>query len=255
MYRKRDVDRKIKDHFGGRNYFTRDELYRFYLQYEPSLNPKTFGWRVFDLKKKNIISGVKRGVYIISDKQPFSPEIDNNIKEIAAHLTKRYAGAEWDYRLWTTKWINRFSHHLPFTYFYVVEFPFDQTESAFYVLYEKFPGKVFHRPDKELMLKNVVDLYEPIVVTNMIHRSPLQTLQGIKTPPIEKILVDLYVDSNLFYYYQGAELGRIYEKAMSLVSINYTRMLNYARRRGKHDEIKQFLNSILPEERKDIIND
>ena len=48
--------------FKNRPSFTREELLDFYMDFEPNLKEGTFGWRIYDLKKKNIIKPLKRGL-------------------------------------------------------------------------------------------------------------------------------------------------------------------------------------------------
>ena len=50
------VENKFIAEFKDRESFSRDELFDFFRLYEPDLKEGTFGWRVFDLKNKNIIN-------------------------------------------------------------------------------------------------------------------------------------------------------------------------------------------------------
>ena len=72
---------------------------------------------------------------------------------------------------------------------------------------------------------------------------------------LEKIMVDLFADENLYHFYQGSELINIYEKILERYSINFTKFFSYAIRRKKEQEIKQFMNNHIPNILEDIIND
>ncbi|SNT12150.1 SatD family (SatD) [Anaerovirgula multivorans] len=48
--------------------FTYRELYDFYCLKEPQLKQSTYRWRVYELKKANVIKPIKRGVYQLMDK-------------------------------------------------------------------------------------------------------------------------------------------------------------------------------------------
>ena len=230
-------------------------MYNFYLRYEPDLNPRTFGWRVFDLKKKNIIRVIRRGIYKVSDKQQYNPSVDKAMKRIVTYLEKTFYGINPDYRIWTTKWINEFSLHQVFKYFYIIEVPYEQTEIVFQELKGFRGGRVYHEPDKDLMYKYVIEGDEPIVVKQLIQRSPVKRIQKIKTPPLEKILVDLYCDENLFYMYHGSELREIFWNALGMYEINFTKLFNYAERRGRKNEIQEYLANNFPELLEDILDD
>ena len=52
-------------------------------------------------------------------------------------------------------------------------------------------------------------------------------------PEIEKVLVDIYCDTDLFAFLSGEEWEKIWGTAASQYVINKTRLLRYASRRGR----------------------
>ena len=60
------IGNKLIETFKERSSFDRNELYDFYLDSEPDLKESTFSWRIYDLKKKDIIKTIGRGLYVIS---------------------------------------------------------------------------------------------------------------------------------------------------------------------------------------------
>ncbi|MCB9211600.1 MAG: hypothetical protein H6609_19730 [Ignavibacteriales bacterium] len=253
--RKSKIDIEIKKCFKDRPSFSREELYDFYLKYEPDLNPRTFGWRVFDLKKKNIIRIIRRGIYKISDKQQYQPSVDKMMKKIVTYLEKAFYGNNPDYRVWTTKWINEFSLHQVFKYFYIVEVPYEQTEVVFQELKGLRGAEVYHEPNEDIMYKYVIEGEEPIVVKQLIQRSPVKRIQKLKAPPLEKILVDLFCDENIFYMYRGRELEEIFRNALLRYELNFTKLFNYAERRGRKNEIQDYMTNKFPELLEEILDD
>ena len=251
--KKNRVDREIKEYFKNYPSFSREDLYNFYLRYELDLNPQTFGWRVFDLKKKNIITAIRRGIYKISDKQQFNPQLDKELQKIARYLNGNFF--DLNFMVWTTKWINDFTLHMAFQTFYVIETPVEQTEVVFNKLKESGRFNVYHQPDDKLMYKYVIEEDVPIVVKTLISRSPLKRVKKIKIPSLEKILIDLYCDKKIFYMYQGNELIEIYRNALNNYVINITKLLNYARRRNRRDEIEEFLSNNFMEFIEELLND
>ena len=65
------IENRLIEAFKDRSSFNRDELYDFYLDFEPDLKENTFGWRIYDLKKKDIIKTIGRGLYVISYKPKY----------------------------------------------------------------------------------------------------------------------------------------------------------------------------------------
>ena len=91
-------------------------------------------------------------------------------------------------------------------------------------------------------MSDYVDLSEKsIIVKTLTTESPIRTIDGIRTPALEKILVDINIGSD-FYYLQGDEVFYIMRNAMSLYSINIPRMLRYASRRGVRETMQTILN-------------
>jgi hypothetical protein len=62
------------------------------------------------------------------------------------------------------------------------------------------------------------------------------------TPGIEKILVDLYCDKELFYSYQDDELSNIWTNIFKKYMVNKSTLFSYSRRRGKQKDIEEFMN-------------
>lgn len=47
----KSIENKLIEAFKERSSFDRNELYDFYLDFEPNLKESTFSWRIYDLKK------------------------------------------------------------------------------------------------------------------------------------------------------------------------------------------------------------
>ena len=91
----------------------------------------------------------------------------------------------------------------------------------------------------------------------MISRAPVQSVSYKKNstqiPTLEKILVDLFTDTDMFYFLQGIEKVYIFEAAIKKYTIDFSKMLSYAERRGKREELRKFLHEHLGEVVKDFI--
>ncbi|MFA6126340.1 MAG: DUF6577 family protein [Bacteroidales bacterium] len=79
---------------------------------------------------------------------------------------------------------------------------------------------------------------------DLISKSPVQKIGTYTVPLIEKILVDLYADTKLFTLFQGGELEFIFSSVLEKYSVNETRMLNYAARRGKKQDLALFIERL-----------
>ncbi|HHU98812.1 MAG TPA: hypothetical protein PLO80_09155 [Bacteroidales bacterium] len=251
------LENRLIEEFEKKESFTREELFQFYRYYEPELKEGTFGWRIYDLKNRNIIQPLKRGLYAISCKTRYKPDISPNLLKIAKQLSEKFS--EVKHCVWETVWLNEFMQHQTSrsTLFIEVEKGFE--ESFFYALKDNFHREVFLNPDEKTIDFYIAESNQPIVVKRLLTRAPLmkRAEKRVKfyTPALEKILVDLFAEERLFYYLQGGELMHVYENALSNYAINFTRLFSYAKRRERECDIKQFMTNHVFHMVKDIIGD
>ena len=250
---KNKIDKEIAEHFEDRKMISREELYDYYKKYDTDLKPQTFAWRLYDLKRKNVLQEIKKGFYRISDRKPYKPVIDEQTEKIYNRIVKEFFNQR--FVIWSTSWINEFTLHQAFQNFYILEAPYDVTEHVFYKMKELEIPDVFLHPDKEQMAKYIIDKDSPVVVNNLLLKAPVQKINKIYVPTLEKILVDLYTDKNTFYMYQGNELKEIFRNALKKYLLNYTKLFHYARRRGKEKELKDYMESNFKNEMGNLPDD
>ena len=105
-------------------------------------------------------------------------------------------------------------------------------DAVFYFLRDlKF--QVFINPSKEVLENYIPCETNPLIIKTLITEAPTQIIDNIKVPTLEKILVDIYCDNEIFISQQGAEMKTIFETAIYKYTLNKDKMLRYARRRGK----------------------
>ena len=248
------IENKIIEAFQGYPSFSQEELFRFYLQSEPDLNKSTFTWRIYDLKKKNIIKTIGRGLYVISYKPKYKPELSNNALTIARKTMERFDGIF--YALWEIPWQNEFSQHQTFNQMIVIEVEKEFEESLYYFLNDSLQIDFFLNPDEKQIKFYISESNNSVVIKRLISRAPTNKIKDKKTiipiATLEKIMVDLFADDNLFHAYQGSELICIFERILNRYNINITTLFSYAKRRNKEQEIKQFISTHIPNFLEDI---
>lgn len=249
------IEHKLIEEFKDRESFTRQDLFEFYRYFEPDLKEGTFGWRIYDLKSKSIIRPLKRGLYVISYKPKYRPEISQELIKLAKKVTYKFEDAK--HCIWETAWLNEFSQHQASRRIILIEIEKDFTESLYYELKDASRSELFLNPDAKTINFYIAESDYPVIIKKLITRSPIaiRTEKKVKfyTPLLEKILVDLFAEEKLFYYLQGSELMHIYENAISNYAINFTKLFSYAKRRDREQEIKQFMTNHLHHLVKDII--
>ena len=98
------IENKLIQEFKDRGSFTREELYDFFRDFEPDLKEGTLAWRIYNLKNKNIIKPLMRGLYSISYKPKYNPEISQELYKIASRISKQFEDIK--YCLWETEWFS-----------------------------------------------------------------------------------------------------------------------------------------------------
>jgi hypothetical protein len=237
------IENRLIKEFKDKKSFSKEELFDFFRHFEPDLKEGTFGWRVYDLKNKNIIKSIRRGYYTISSKPKYKPEISNEVVKLADHINERFDDIK--YCIWETQCLNEFSQHQATKKLITIEIEKDFIESLFYELKNLSRFDIYLNPDQKTIDLYISESANPVIIKKLITRSPVEkrTEKKVKLfmPLLEKILVDLFSEEKLYYFYQGSELIHIYENAIKNYTINFSKLFSYAGRREKEQAIRQFL--------------
>jgi predicted transcriptional regulator len=248
------TENKLIEAFKERRSFDRNELYDFYLHLEPELKESTFNWRIYDLKKKDIIKTIGRGLYAVSYKPKYKPVLSENVLKIARKTNEQFV--EVKYCIWETQWLNEFTQHQTSNQMIVVEVEKEFVGSIYYYLNDNIRMDFFLNPDDKEIEFYISESTVPVVIQRLVTRAPTSMVKDKRTSvpiaTLEKIMVDLFADERLFHFYQGSEMIRIFEKIIEQYSINFTKLFSYAKRRKKEQEIKQFINNNIPNFLEDI---
>lgn len=176
------------------------------------------------------LARVKRGVYsfVPTMKNSFEVVISEKEKQLHELLKEKFPFAT--FCIYNGGTLAPLQHHLSFNNATYIETERIVMESAFEYLRDK-GYEVFLNPKAD-MVSTYIDLKSaPIIIKPLKTESPTTEQDGIVTPTLEKILVDIQKDAD-YSYLQGAESDNMLSNAESLYMINYSRMYRYGRRRG-----------------------
>ncbi len=232
---------KLKAHFKERKTFNTLEIHEFYMKQEPLVKASTVNWRVYRLVQMGILNRIGRGKFALGEGKIFIPEFPSKIKILSKNLRKQYPYL--NNCIWSTSVFNEFMIHQPGKFFIIVEVEKDATESVFYFLKEN-KYQVFLEPNIDIISKYAIENKDVLIIKSLVSESPCQNIQGINTVTIEKMLVDLYCDKNIFAAQQGSEKTNIFKEALEKYSVNENRMLRYADRRKKKESLNNYLNKV-----------
>lgn len=228
---------ELKEVFKNRA-FTSEELFKFYSKEEPDLKKSTFRWRVHRLKNDGIINSPKRGLYVTGSKRTFKPVIDKKLYSLHKKVKNQFPYS--DMCIWETTWLNSHMIHQAITNNIIVEIDKEASTVAFAFLKESMKN-VYLNPGKYEIENYILSGQSNVIIKNLVIESPIEDLENIQIPRIEKIIVDLFADNELFITYQGRELRNIYKEFFQKYSINQSTLNRYANRRNIRDRLITFL--------------
>ena len=235
------MQNKIPSYFKGHPSLSKTDLVGFILKDFPDLKESTINVYLSKLKKDGVLKNPTRGIYSLKSKGDFCPLVDVKLKRLFNKIKKEYPYV--DFCVWNTLWLNDLMRHQPFKYYTIIELEKDTTQSVFYKLKDQ-NKQVFLEPDTETFDLYINNSDDVIIIKQLVSEAPLIETKNIVIPSLEKLLVDMIADTNLYAAQQG-ELDFIYGTAFEKFEVNQNKMKRYAQRRNKENEVEQLTNLTL----------
>jgi predicted transcriptional regulator of viral defense system len=231
----------MKRHFKSKTVFETQDIVAFYEQTEKNIKQTTVNWRIHTLVQSGVLQRIGRGKFILGEGKNYIPEISSVTKAIFKKLKAEFPFS--NLCVWNTSILNEFMQHQPNRFFVLVETDKEITDSVFYFLRE-IKKSVFVEPTIDILEKYIVNEKDVCIVKPLISEAPTQNINGVETATIEKMLVDIFCDDVIFSAQQGAEMRTIFKEAFAKYTINQSKMLRYADRRRKKEELTKFVKTI-----------
>lgn len=232
---------KLSSQFKNHSFFSTKDIAAFYREFDANIKQTTINWRVYTLIEMGVLSRIGRGKFILGRTKVFHPEITTKLKSVYNKLMKEFPYVE--ICIWNTSILNEFMKHQPGVFYFIIEVEKDVTQSVFYFLKElKLP--VFIEPTRDIIEKYLPIDKEAFIIKPLVSESPTQTVNGITTISIEKLLVDIFCDDVVFSAQQGSEMRTIFNEAFSKYTVNLSKMLRYANRRRKKEPFEEYLSTL-----------
>lgn len=121
----------------------------------------------------------------------------------------------------------------------IVEVPRNMCEVVRSALKQRFEDVALMR-NAYLMIE---DLHDFILVKPLVSEAPLYESNGISVPELEKVLVDHDADKE-YGSMSDSEIQKEFQRAFELYNVNTSRLLRYAGRKGRKEEIQERLRRI-----------
>ncbi len=232
-----DANHHITTAFDDKKLLSKGELLHWLEAVYPGVSEETLTWRIHELKSKGVLESPGRGMYRLATRENFIPVFSNLPKRIAAMLAKELPLV--NFCIWETRWLNAWMELQPAYNWTLVEAEKDALDAIFNHL-TGLSKKVFLQPDRTVMELYVLSLNEAVIIKPLVSEAPLMQEGKITTASPEKMLVDIVAEPEIFVAQQG-ELQHIFENMFSQILIHQNRLLRYARRRKREEQVLKLI--------------
>ncbi len=198
----------------------------------------TFRVWVHLLKKEGLLQRVKTGIYKRNaEKVVYKVPVDYFMKQIALFLRKKYNGIMYD--IWNVSLLNEFMRYTFNRSFYILDVEPDIKDFVFEYLQEKSIN-VFMDISKDEVYRYVLPSKKnTVVLFSLVSESPLEKIDDIYVPRLEKIMVDIIANNVFDVIVDDTE--NVYKNICDKYIVNEKKLFRYARRRGKEEEVMRML--------------
>lgn len=238
---------EFQNAFSARSILYKTDLHKFFQTRSAESSEAAFRRFLYALEKDGYIQRIDAGVYTSGNAQTpirirnkFVPELSPEIISLGNAIKMAFPYTK--YLIWETRILQEFMLHQPGQNQVILEVEKDAAESIFNFLNNRIGGKVFIKPDRLTFERYILPRAETTIVLSRITQPPQLTINGVPYPRLEKILVDVFADIELFYIFHGQELVHIFETAFERYLISEKALFRYAERRSVGQKIRAFIH-------------
>jgi hypothetical protein len=233
---------KFRKQFHPSEIIRKDAFLDFYKNLEPSISTNAVNLRIHNLVKSGILQRKGYGLYALGIESRFIPTLGDEMEALYLKLNTKFPFLS--FCIWDTFFINEFMLHQPAKHYILIETEPEAQEAVFYFLKQLY-NPVFLNPDNKTLSLYASDYQLSYLVTHLVTEAPLQEINTIPTVTIEKMLVDIFCDQDIFIAQQGEEMSVIFREAFSKYTINSSKLLRYSGRRRKKEVLMQYLEKTI----------
>ena len=222
--------------------YSHQELIKLLKNNYPQMRDSSYHWAVCGMLKSGSLTKIARNVYVVQNerKKPvYRPAYSDLAAKLISQVSDKYPSVH--FTVFETALMNDFLNHLVAQNTVYIQMEKDVSIFVFRFLQELGYDHLLYKPNKDdyaLYWKK-----DCIVVTDLISEAPLSA-----SAPHEicqkKMLVDMYCDKLISSAYSKSEYPEVLRQAMETYHIESTKMMRYARRRCREDEMKKILEEI-----------
>ena len=231
----------LKETVGKESLFATRDLSAFIKKQDPELQESTLGWKINQLKTEALIFQVGRGFYSFTQKPEFEPVLSLRSKRLYNKVKKLVP--ELEICIWELGMLNQILEEETDRYLVFIAAKKEALELLFSEMLG-FSKKVFLNPDKTTIERYVLPAEEAILLVPLVTETPLMEINDTLLPSLEALLVDTYIKNDLLLKPIGCSTEQIFQEAFKKYKVNQSKLLRYAARRDKREELNTFIQTI-----------
>jgi hypothetical protein len=228
---------KILEEFNGQ-YCTTDMIVEFVEGAIRGALRKTIIWNINDLIRQGKAVRVGRGVYGFMSKKRFNPAMSEASRRVCSIIHNNFK-----YLIVTvtdTSVLGQFMNLQPFSTVVVIEARKSATGAVLSALRKE--GVEAYAKRDYAKLEQYVSSPQTFLIRPELSVNPnLTQYDNVRASSLEKILVDLVCDYDIYGQYQGEELINIYKNSTFDYAVNISQVLKYAAARKKKASVLAIL--------------
>lgn len=209
-------------------------------QIYPDVNRNTIVWNLNEMIKRGDIERIGRGKYLFSNEpcRDFMTPVFDDVKQVADIISNQFKYVK--IVLTDSKWLTDYIVQQPFATVVKIEVNAPAVDAVVNLLRKK-GWKAFST--SEIMYADKYFSETRIFVIDKIRfNNPTKKYENnIFIAKLEKIMVDIACDYEVFKQYQGWELENFYANVTEKCAVNFSTVIKYASSRGRKEEILPLL--------------
>ena len=222
----------------------RKEFMQWFAGAYPEGSTRSMDIALQQMVAQGTLERTEMGVFRLGDgvKPLYRPVVSEEMKRLYAEVKERYPYT--NCCLWQASEVGAFMQHVPNLDVLILEVEKVAAEAVYEDVRDLAGGRVVLLNPSEREWGLYASGKRALVVKDMVSESPVQEVEGVTVPQLEKILVDVTVAPEMEFA-RGGELYAIYENAGEMYEIGRKTMLRYAARRGQREEIEKLINATM----------
>lgn len=213
-----------------------NDLSRIY----PNVNKNTIIWNLNEMIKRGDIVRIGRGKYLFSNEpcREFMMPIFDDVKQVVDIISTQFKYVK--VVLTDSKWLSDYLVQQPFATVVKIEVNAPAVDAVVNLL-RKEGVKAFST--SEITDADKYFSEARIFVIDKIHfNNPTKKYENnVFIAKLEKVMVDVACDYEVFKQYQGWELENFYANVTEKCAVNFSTVIKYASSRGRKEQIVSLL--------------